>query len=112
MTFTLIIGCEQWLIAGIRHYSWACTGKGQLPLTTKIILSHHDYERTPDSAALERLLDDMFKSGADIAKVATTAQHIEDAARVLALPKTASSKPMLSCLLSGLERACGNIATE
>lgn len=34
----------------------------------------------------------MFKSGADIAKVATTAQHIQDAARVLALPKKASSE--------------------
>lgn len=68
-------------------------GKGQLPLSTKIILSHHDYQKTPDSAALEGLLDAMFKSGADIAKVATTAQHIQDAARVLALPERASSKP-------------------
>ena len=43
----------------------------------------------------------MFKSGADIAKIATTAQHIQDAARVLALPKKASSKPCCqSCLCS------------
>lgn len=68
-------------------------GKGQLPLTTKVILSHHDYQRTPDSATLEGLMDDMFKNGADVAKIATTAQHIQDAARVLALPKKASSKP-------------------
>ena len=32
-------------------------------------------------------MEDMFNSGADIAKIATTAQHIEDAARLLALPK-------------------------
>ena len=41
----------------------------------------------------------MFKSGADIAKIATTAQHIQDAARVLALPKKASSKTFcLACM--------------
>ncbi len=37
----------------------------------------------------------MFISGADVAKIATTAQHIEDTARVLALPARASG--VLSC---------------
>ena len=66
------------------------TGKGQLPLSTRVILSHHDYKRTPDSSTLEKLMEDMFASGADVAKIATTAEHIQDAARVLALPGKAS----------------------
>ena len=68
------------------------TGKGQLPLSTRVILSHHDYKRTPDSSTLEKLMEDMFASGADVAKIATTAEHIQDAARVLALPRKASRK--------------------
>ena len=55
-----------------------------------MILSHHDYKRTPDSSTLEKLMEDMFASGADVAKIATTAEHIQDAARVLALPRMAS----------------------
>ena len=37
-------------------------------------------------------MEDMFASGADVAKIATTAEHIQDAARVLALPRKASRK--------------------
>ena len=78
-------------------------GKGQVPLSTKVILSHHDYKRTPDSSTLEKLMEDMFASGADVAKIATTAEHIQDAARVLALPKKASRKaPCHSCRLHSL----------
>lgn len=63
-----------------------------MPLSCKVILSHHDYERTPGTPALEALIEDMFTSGADVAKIATTAQHIEDAARMLALPARASGE--------------------
>lgn len=78
-------------------------GKGQVPLSTKVILSHHDYKRTPDSSTLEKLMEDMFASGADVAKIATTAEHIQDAARVLALPKKASRKASChSCPLQSL----------
>ncbi len=63
-----------------------------MPLSTRVILSHHDYKGTPDSSTLEKLMEDMFASGADVAKIATTAEHIQDAARVLALPRKASSK--------------------
>ncbi|CAK0754240.1 hypothetical protein CVIRNUC_002282 [Coccomyxa viridis] len=69
--------------------------KGQLPLSTRVILSHHDYKGTPDSSTLEKLMEDMFASGADVAKIATTAEHIQDAARVLALPRKAS-RPVIA----------------
>ena len=63
-----------------------------MPLSCKIILSHHDYEETPSDEVLEALVSVMYKDGADIAKVATTAQTIQDSARLLALPGKASGQ--------------------
>jgi len=62
-----------------------------VPLSTKVILSHHDYDETPSDEVLEALVKEMFKAGADIAKIATTAQRIEDSARMLALPGKSKS---------------------
>lgn len=61
-------------------------------MTTKVILSHHDYDETPSDEILEALVKEMFKGGADIAKIATTAQRIEDSARMLALPGKSSGR--------------------
>ena len=57
-----------------------------------MILSHHDYDETPSDEILEALVGEMFKGGADIAKIATTAQRIEDSARMLALPGKSSGR--------------------
>ena len=54
--------------------------------TTKIILSSHDYQGTSEDAALTAKIREMFTAGADIAKVATTAEDITDALRILRLP--------------------------
>ncbi|KAK9906781.1 hypothetical protein WJX75_007923 [Coccomyxa subellipsoidea] len=69
--------------------------EGEVPLSTKVILSHHDYDETPSDEILEALVGEMFKGGADIAKIATTAQQIEDSARMLALPGK-SSGPVIA----------------
>ncbi|BDA46464.1 probable shikimate dehydrogenase (NADP(+)) at C-terminar half [Coccomyxa sp. Obi] len=69
--------------------------EGEVPLSTKVILSHHDYDETPSDEILEALVKEMFKGGADIAKVATTAQRIEDSAQMLALPGK-SSGPVIA----------------
>ena len=61
-----------------------------MPLSTKVILSHHDYDETPSDEILGALVKEMFKGGADIAKIATTAERIEDSARMLALPGKSS----------------------
>ncbi len=53
---------------------------------TKVILSSHDYEGTPADEALNAKIQEMFAAGADIAKIATTAQDISDAIRMLRLP--------------------------
>ncbi len=51
----------------------------------RIIVSYHDYEKTPVMRELEQLLTWCFESGADIAKIACQAHSPEDAARLLAL---------------------------
>lgn len=63
-------------------------GGGPVPVDTKVILSSHNFEETPTDAALESTLQQMWASGADIAKIATTATDIVDCARVLTLLKT------------------------
>lgn len=69
-----------------------------MPLSTKVILSHHDYDETPSDEILEALAKEMFKGGADIAKIATTAQRIEDSARMLALPRRSSGVQIIMFL--------------
>ena len=59
-----------------------------MPLTTSIILSHHDYEKTPDFETLSKMIQGMFEAGADVAKIATTATRDGDAAVVLSLAAT------------------------
>jgi 3-dehydroquinate dehydratase-1 len=51
----------------------------------RIIVSYHDYGKTPVMRELEQLLTWCFESGADIAKIACQAHSPEDAARLLAL---------------------------
>ena len=50
-----------------------------------MILSHHDYDLTPDDAALDGLVAQMVEAGADIAKIATTARDVSDSLRILQL---------------------------
>lgn len=50
-----------------------------------IIVSHHDYERTPSMADLRSIVDRCFDAGADVAKVACMTTNESDAARVLSL---------------------------
>ena len=54
-----------------------------MPVTTRIILSHHNYEDTPSLKVLQELRDDMFNDGADIVKIATMAKDVSDSMRVL-----------------------------
>ena len=63
-------------------------GGGQVPVSTKIILSSHNFESTPSDKSLEDTLQQMWASGADVAKIATMAKDITDCARVLTLLKT------------------------
>lgn len=53
----------------------------------KIILSHHDYFRTPDPAKLASTLEQLLKFKPDVCKIVTTAQKPEDNLTVLSLLK-------------------------
>lgn len=51
----------------------------------RVILSHHDFRRTPPRAELEAAVDRAFASGADIAKIACRVRERRDNARLLGL---------------------------
>jgi len=51
----------------------------------KVVLSYHNYEKTPEHRDLIRLIDKMRTSGADIVKIACMATSTEDCSRVLSL---------------------------
>lgn len=73
-------------------------GGGQVPVNTKIILSSHNFGETPSDAVLENTLQQMWTSGADVAKIATTATNIIDCARVLTLLKTSQGPCIALCM--------------
>ena len=75
-------------------------GGGQVPVDTKIILSSHNFQETPSDAELDSTLQQMWASGADVAKIATTATNIADCARVLTLLKTSQGNLAELCLFS------------
>ncbi len=50
-----------------------------------LIVSHHDYDRTPDRKTLDAIVGACFTAGADVAKVACHAHVPRDAARLLGL---------------------------
>ena len=52
---------------------------------TKWIISHHNFSGTPPERALRRRLDECKRTGADIIKIVTHANRMEDNLRVLGL---------------------------
>ncbi|KAJ9513859.1 hypothetical protein QJQ45_020935 [Haematococcus lacustris] len=60
-------------------------GRGEVPVSCKVILSSHNFAATPSGPQLQQLAADMHAAGADIVKIATMAQDISDTATVLAL---------------------------
>ena len=52
---------------------------------TRMVLSFHDFQRTPSGGELRKLLDRMNRQGADVAKIVTFARSWDDNLKVLAL---------------------------
>ncbi len=52
---------------------------------TKVILSFHDFKRTPPQQEMEKICDRMIQCGADIAKIVTFARSYEDNLKILSL---------------------------
>ncbi len=52
---------------------------------TKVILSFHDFKRTPPQQELEKMCDRMIQFGVDIVKIVTFARSLEDNLNTLSL---------------------------
>ncbi|KIY95963.1 dehydroquinate dehydratase/ shikimate dehydrogenase [Monoraphidium neglectum] len=59
--------------------------RGEVPVSTRVILSSHDFQKTPPRAELHARAAAMREAGADIVKIAAMANDITDAAAVLSL---------------------------
>ncbi|VVB98403.1 3-dehydroquinate dehydratase [uncultured archaeon] len=62
--------------------------KGAKARNCKIIVSYHNYEKTPGRAELDQIVGWCFESGADIAKIACKSNSDADNARLLGLLDT------------------------
>lgn len=51
----------------------------------ELIISHHDFKKTPTNNELKSIVEIMFTKGADIAKVATKANKLSDSINMLGL---------------------------
>ena len=67
----------------------------------KIIISSHNFKTTPESAELIRILDDEIGYGADVCKIVTTANHIEDNLTLLNFLSANSNKARVVCFGMG-----------
>ena len=56
--------------------------------STRVLVSYHDFTRTPSFEEMEDILYSMKNCGADIAKLAVTAQNEEEALRLLSLSES------------------------
>ena len=60
-----------------------------------VVLSHHDFEKTPDDAALDRVVARGFRAGADIVKLAAKVEDDRDTARLAALLARHAERPLV-----------------
>ncbi len=81
---------------------------------TKIIISFHDFEKTPSDRELDKLAQKILHKGADIIKIATQAKGLSDSLRMLNLLKGLNAKKKKAiCICMGKEgeltRATGHL---
>ena len=67
----------------------------------KPIVSFHDFNETPSSSQLNRVLRNEIASGADVCKIVTTARFVEDNLTVLDLVSKASKNAKMVCFAMG-----------
>jgi len=60
-----------------------------------VVLSHHDFAKTPADAALDRVVTRGFRAGADIVKIAANVQDDRDTARLAALFARHAGRPLV-----------------
>ena len=70
-------------------------------LGSEVILSHHDFDHTPQQKDLEKIVEEMISKGANICKVVTTARRFEDNLICLNLLKNVAKKFRVICFAMG-----------
>lgn len=69
----------------------------------KSIISSHNFKTTPESSELTRILDEEIGYGADVCKIVTTANHVEDNLTLLNFLSANSNKARIVCFGMGEE---------
>jgi len=64
-------------------------------LRRPVVLSHHDFKRTPADAALDRIVARGFKAGASIVKIAARVQDDRDTTRLAGLLARHAGRPLV-----------------
>ena len=67
----------------------------------KVIVSFHDFEKTPALSRLRKALKEEVALGADVCKIITTAQSVKDNLKALDFVTEASKKVKLVCFAMG-----------
>jgi len=70
-------------------------------MNVKSIVSFHDFNETPNSSQLNKILEKEVASGADVCKIITTAQLVEDNLTVLDFVSKASRSARTVCFAMG-----------
>ena len=65
----------------------------------RVIISYHDFSKTPDIAVMQNIISDCFDAGADIAKLAATPHSYEDALSLLQLTIDCARAPAQVCII-------------
>jgi 3-dehydroquinate dehydratase-1 len=67
----------------------------------KVIISFHDFQKTPEPQQLEKVLNEEVSLGADVCKIITTAQTMKDNLTTLDFVSKASKKVKVVCFAMG-----------
>jgi 3-dehydroquinate dehydratase-1 len=67
----------------------------------KLIVSFHDFERTPELSLLNKVLEEEIDWGAEICKIVTTARSVEDNLNTINFVSEASKKAKIVCFAMG-----------
>lgn len=71
-----------------------------------VIVSHHDFEKTPEAAELERIASACREAGADIVKIAAHAASMDDLFRMLDFTRGHRNEPIITISMG----PCGGLS--
>ncbi|MEM3728792.1 MAG: type I 3-dehydroquinate dehydratase [Candidatus Bathyarchaeia archaeon] len=72
-----------------------------LAMGVKPIISFHDFEKTPETAKLQQILKSEIAMGADVCKIVTTAQTMQDNLTLLHFLNSEGGKARIVCFAMG-----------